>query len=308
MKKNRLIYLTVLAAAAVLNWFLPGRLNGILLLLVLVLPVLSLVLSIPALCTTRLTLEHPDQVLMGEEVTVRCAVEGVLPRLPVRGRMQGEHLLDGTKWTGTFPAPVPADHCGGIRIRVHRLRMYDYLGLLPVYLRWDFSGTIVVRPPAMPMPGLGELPRSGASGWKAKPGGGFGENHDLRPYRPGDHLRQIHWKMTAKTGKLMYRETLVPDRSMATLQLDLTGSSDQLDRKIGRMRWLAEQLLMQEIQFDIRAHTGDGVRKWTVGSEEGLRAAMDELLCCRCAPQGTIRDAGDEAMWSMYIGGDPDEN
>ncbi|MBR2633811.1 MAG: DUF58 domain-containing protein, partial [Lentisphaeria bacterium] len=48
---------------------------------------------------------------------------------------------------------------------------------------------------------------SKASG-RPKPGGGYGENYEIRQYRPGDNLNQIHWKLSAKVGDLMLREPM----------------------------------------------------------------------------------------------------
>lgn len=28
--------------------------------------------------------------------------------------------------------------------------------------------------------------------------GAYAEEHELRPYRPGDPMRTVHWKLTAK--------------------------------------------------------------------------------------------------------------
>lgn len=49
---------------------------------------------------------------------------------------------------------------------------------------------------------------------------------DLRPYRPGDRLRDIHWKATAKTGEMVVREFRAGITDRVTLILDDTPGGD----------------------------------------------------------------------------------
>ena len=69
------------------------------------------------------------------------------------------------------------------------------------------------RPPEVPAhPRHPDLDRYIARAWKPKSGGVCRRNHELRLYRPGDSLNQVHWKLTAKTGKWMIRQPMEPQR------------------------------------------------------------------------------------------------
>ena len=72
----------------------------------------------------------------------------------------------------------------------------------------------------------------------SQPGGGFSEIHDLREYRPGDSLHEIHWKLSAKTDKLIVREAEEPDLGLVVLSFDFSGTRTQLDSTLRQLLWL----------------------------------------------------------------------
>lgn len=307
MRKNRIIYLVVGVVVVLLYVLLPGWLSSTLLLLYVLLPGLSVLMSWPLARMSRLRLRVPSTAEMGETVQIRYEIAGWMPVLPGQSELRICHLQTDAEWPCTLPAELTGVHCGGFVCRLQRCRMYDYLGLFPLKMLHRVTAKIVVRPAPVPVKQIPELPRRLTTSWRSKPGGGFSENYELRPYRPGDPLRQIHWKTTAKTGKLIYRETMVPNRAMARLQLDLNGTPEELDRKLGRLRWMGENLLERDVPFDVQALTGNGLQTWQVSDGEGMLRMLDALLSCPGIRKGTVLDTSSEALWNMYIGGEPDE-
>lgn len=75
--------------------------------------------------------------------------------------------------------------------------------------------------------------------YHAKPGGGYAEVHELRGYRPGDSLREVHWKLTAKVDHPIVREPQTPNRGPVILTLDLPGDPGALDSCLDQTCWLA---------------------------------------------------------------------
>ena len=181
----------------------------------------------------------------------------------------------------------------------------DYLGLFCFRLSKPDSVTVLVRPIPESVQELPRLQRPPVVAWKPKPGGGFAENHELRLYRPGDQLNQIHWKLSAKTGKLIIRESMIPVGQQARICICLAGTGDVLDRKFSRLLGICNYLLQRNIPHEIAAITGAGMVVLPVSSEQELTDAVDTLLMA--APAAQEQQLPYSGSWTYRIGGDADD-
>ena len=88
---------------------------------------------------------------------------------------------------------------------------------------------------------------------RPRPGGGPGEDYDLREYRVGDPLRSVHWKLSSKKDELVVRETLEPQQAAIVVTYDHFGPSEELDRAFAQLwalsRWLLQQDRPHHIQW-----------------------------------------------------------
>ena len=304
MTSRRIAYLCILTGCLVFYFCYPLWMSWILLLTVLIFPWVSLILSLPAMIQFRGEIEVPPAVAMGE--TVRAELWGLshLPQPRFLGRLLREDLRTGEILRYHPKYPLPTHHCGGIRLVVKRLRICDYLGLFTLPVRRAFPRVLVVRPHPVAMESMPDLSRCVPRAWKPKHGGGFAENHELRLYRPGDCLNQVHWKLSAKTGQLILREPMEPIVDRLVLTMDLVGTPEQLDVTFGKMLWLSGKLLEQNLEHEIRCLTGDGIIIHPVSNENQLTSALDDLLCRPAAPGGTIRDRAAGTVWQYHVGGD----
>ncbi len=282
-------------------------LSCVLLLFVVGLPWLSLAASLPAMENMRLELDAPERLTMSSRGEATLAGRCALPHPPVRGKIQVKFFLTGESRIIKSGEDLPTKHCGGLLLQPVRARVYDYLGLFRKKIRKTESRTVLVLPRRVEMRTPPDLERYLAKAWRPKFGGGFAENHELRLYRPGDNLNQVHWKLSAKTGKLILREPMEPERGLVLLTLDLCGTPEELDCKFGRLLWLGEYLLERNVAFQVRALTASGVESWTVDNPASLHDCIRNLLCTAPARTGTIRDRAYQASWQHYIGGEPDE-
>lgn len=305
MLRRWLLYLAGLAGCLIFHYFYRQWFSFLLLAVVVLLPLLSLAVSLPAMLLTRFRLLCPGSCTQGKKLVPQLAVSCWLPVPEYRLKLQVTDPA-GSQVLLHLGEPLPAEHCANLRCRIHRLRIYDYLGLffLPRYLTDSADVTVCPRPMAVRQ--LPELDRYLSQMWKPKAGGGFSENHELRLYRPGDSLHHIHWKLTAKTGKTIVREAMEPIRRRVIIGIELEPTSTELDRKLGRLWWLAEHLLEQGLPCRIRALTGEGIRELPVTSPEDLRHAIATLLQCpRVAPSEKMDSFS--AAWHYIVGGGPDE-
>lgn len=305
MAKNRILYLGILLISIVFYLAYQEWLAWVILLAVLCLPVLSLLLSLPGLFTLKLQILCPSHIQQGgqypTQVTGRCSFPHPLHRYKIRV----EHPFSGSVWWLREGENYPTEHCGSLVCRIEKAWAYDYMGLFRFRLNNGIGGRVIVRPRPMTVQKLPQLGQQMALAWRPKPGGGFGENHELRLYRPGDNLNQIHWKMSAKTGKLTIREPMIPTGRQVILAISLTGPADALDRKFRQLAGVSAYFLDRSIGHQIRANTGKGMEAYSVEREEELQKALDSLLCA--TPTQKAERIVASGAWVYRIGGDAHE-
>lgn len=306
MGKRWFFYLSALLGCVVFHLAYQQWISWIILRVVLTLPVFSLVISLPAMLMARPWIQLPPAVSVGTPLVLKVVVRDPLPIPMCRMSVEAFHTVTGESWLLDANSDCPTDHCGGLHLRPRRGWIYDYLGLFRIPLPKVPPMRVLIRPKpvALPEPDLDHLL---VSAWRPKPGGGFAENHELREYRPGDHLSQIHWKLTAKTQKLILREPMVPDQSRLILWLTLSGTPEQTDRKLGQLAWLGRYLRSRELPFQILAFTGSGRQIWTVDRDRDLPLALDQLLCHTAYAGTDTPTLTEDAVWSFYIGGEANE-
>jgi len=302
-----LLYLTVLGACFVFYIAYGQWLSWVILLTVLGLPWFSLLLSLPAMLRFRAAPSGPSSMELGESGELWLVGNCGFPMPPFRGKLKLKNRMTGAQWFYQDPRDLFMEHCCGISVTAESVRVCDYLGLFSFPVRCREQKTILVRPKPVKMELQEDLQRHIAQSWKPKSGGGFAENHELRTYHPGDSLNQIHWKLSAKTGNLIIREPVEPQRGLVLLTLNHRGTGDEIDRKLGRLMWLGRHLTDQGIRYELRALTGEGILTFSIANEHDLQKTVDTLLCSRTSVEGDLRSREYAASWHCHIGGEPDE-
>lgn len=307
MAGRRLLYLAVLTLCGIFYIAYGQWLSWLILVAVLALPWFSLLISLPAMLRFHAAPSGPAFLEMGSTGDLWLMGSCAFPMPPFRGRLRLKRMLSGESWFYQEPGDLLTNHCGGIAVTVESARIYDYLGLFSFPVRSRETKTVLIRPRPVKMELQQDLHRYVARSWKPKSGGGYAENHELRLYRPGDSLNQVHWKLSAKTGDLIIREPMEPRTGLLLLTMNLRGTDEELDRKFGRLLWLGRQLLIQELRFEIHCLTAEGLLTFSVSSETELLKAVDTLLCTGAARSGDLKERSIAASWHCHIGGEPDE-
>ena len=307
MAGRRIIYLASLIGCLVFYYFYREWLSWLFLMAILFLPWLSLIFSLPAMITARGKLDFPDTVPVGQKLHAAMDLTAKLPVPSFRYKLRVTNTITGTRRKIKPGKPLPTDVCGRLIVEPVKTGVCDYLGLFRLPLGKRNQATVYIWPVVTPLAYEPDFARRPPRRWKPKPGGGFAENHELRLYRPGDSLQQIHWKLSAKTGNLILREAMEPVYQLLRLTLDLNGTPEELNRKLGRLLWLGQLLVEKEHPFHISALTGRGVLSWQVDSADALNSAMAELLSTPAAESGTLKDAHTFPGRAYHIGGGVNE-
>lgn len=299
------MYLTVIAVSMVFYLAYQEWFSWLALLIALGLPWFSLAVSLPAMLRFRAGILCPPRIAMDAQAEAKLAGWCDLPAPPFRGYVGLKHSFTGENLRRSAAVAVPSAHCGCVTAAPEKIRVYDYLGLFAMKCKVAEPAAVLVMPRPVKVPELPELEQFLARAWRPKPGGGFAENHELRLYRPGDSLNQVHWKLTAKTGKLTIREAMEPILGQLALTMNLRGTPEELDRKLGRLLWIGNYLLDRELHFTLRVLTGEGLRKWQVRSRKALEEAVDSILRAEIAKEGDVRQTEGVHGWQYHIGGEP---
>lgn len=303
MAVRRTLWLSVQILCIVFYWAYREWLSWLLLMAAVSLPWLSLLLSLPAIFTCRIQLKAPEAVTLGQEAWAACLGAGPLPLPRFRGKLAVRNPFTDKKITLPSGGKLPTEHCGSLMLKPKRVWMQDYMGLFRLPVGSKACANVLVRPVPVEMPEIPDLKRYLVNAWRPKAGGGFSENHELRQYRPGDNLRQIHWKLSAKTGQFILREPMEALRGVAVVSLELSGTPEMLDRKLGQLLWVSGYLLNKEVAHQIHCFTGNGMEVFSVTREEELTGAVDALLTAPLAQPEAAPEYG-PASWRCHIGGD----
>ena len=293
MRSRRILYAALVGAAVLFQILFRFYLSTFVLVLILALPVLSLLLSLPGLSGVRLAVTPAaSTVRCGEPACLHLALEHTspLPLVPPRVRLRWRNQLTGEEGLlravpvqgAPVSLTVPAGHCGRLVCRVEGAWSCDLLGLFPLPLRRGPEGAVLVLPVPAEPEDLTDLSTCWNRGTvlRPRPGGGPGEDYDLRDYRPGDPLRSIHWKLSSKRDEPVVRETLEPIQPLIVVTYDHFGTPEALDRTFARLYGLSRRLLEQGYPHHIQwsSPVTGAVEDRAVDEERDLPACLEPSL------------------------------
>lgn len=120
---------------------------------------------------------------------------------------------------------VVCERRGVFRLGPHKLRFADPFGLFDVEIRSDATDILLIYPRVVHLPEF-ELPHgtAGESRRRRRPLRGALPSASVVEYRPGDSLRHIHWRSTARASRLMVKELEIEPSGDVWIVLDLNRS------------------------------------------------------------------------------------
>lgn len=159
----------------------------------------------------------------------RCVltVEAGFPRRRESGK--GKRRLESRAEFGENPSffRISVPHCGIVRIRLTRIRVYDYFLLFSAKKKTDEEMLLAVFPKEQAL-----QIRSSLSEWtdpgflqdrtENMQGDARHEIRQVREYRSGDSLRSVHRNLSARSGNLWIKEYERETEGVARVFLDLS--------------------------------------------------------------------------------------
>ncbi len=247
---------------------------------------------------------QPERVVAGDSVAASIAVTNVAPR----------RLLPTTLEVPVGPVlhryAVPALAAGGtneenLTIRTERrgviavgpvvTRRGDPLGICSVDVEWTGVTEIMVRPPMVPLEALGAGLLRDLEGVSTD---ALSQSdlafHTLREYSPGDDLRHVHWRSSAKAmaaggeAALLVRQYLDTRRSHATVVVDddvaSWAGSDDFETAMSVAASIIRRSILDE--FDVSFACG---HRASTGANGHI--ALDALCRAETGDVGLVRTA-----------------
>ncbi len=251
-------YLLCIAAVHMLRFIYHGWFLPYLELVLMAVPLLILLLSLPFMLTAKLKISCPQSV----ERSNRCDAQltfcsrifftlgQVKLHIFTENLFSNDSELTEISYLNlseeSLLFPIPTDTCGKIDFHLTRWTCSDLLGFFFIRKHMPDTVSCTVFPPAVsPQPGFNlDEALDTEPVLKPKLGGGMAEDYDLREYRPGDMLNSIHWKLSSKTDKLIIREGLIPENSNIFLVLQ---NDTEIAVSLGILRWLSVELCRREL-------------------------------------------------------------
>ena len=249
------------------------------------------------------TLAH-DAVVAGEDALGEIVVRSPRSRIALPGRIDipvGSGLIDfhvpllSRGHDHHEPIVIPARRRGIVDVGPATTTRSDPLRLLQREFRWADVRTLYIHPAtiAIPSTSLGFIRDLEGSTTRTITSEDI-SFHAVREYARGDAQRHIHWKSTAKTGKLMVRQFEETRRSTLSLVLDLDsssyGSEDEFEMAVSAIGSLGVRALRDG--RDVQAVVSGEVPEFARASVRTLRhlkvvtprALLDELSGVEASP------------------------
>jgi len=165
------------------------------------------------------------------------------------------------------------------------VRVEDPFGLLRVDRPVVAAEEVVVVPATTPLAALDTGALAGAvSADEGRVGqGGSADDSEMRPYRPGDPIRRVHWAQSARRGELHVRQTTQAQPPEAVVALDVRREAYQ---RLGRDDLAELSDLGGDAAFEHAVVVAASVAR-------ALAARTSRVVLVTDGPAGATRHAGD---------------
>lgn len=263
-------------------------------------------LALAALLPRRrieVSLSLPETLSRGEEALCKFTVKNLsrfpLPALwcwvELENRFTGErdgaavHLTAGPGRTRTGELALSAAHSGLLSVRMVRTEAVDYFGLFIRTVPCGAEGEILIPPERYPVelaPGRPPEPwvNSGAYSTR-RPGRDPSETFRIREYVPGDPVRQIHWKLSEKTGKTLVRDLGLPLDAQARFTLEAAPAApEEVDAALDLLFSAGRALAEREVPCAVSRAPGGEEEDLTLLDEEDWDGFLRRLLSAPGTP------------------------
>jgi uncharacterized protein (DUF58 family) len=213
---------------------------------------------------------NPHRVVAGERALGRMVVTNIAAKPSIPSRME----LPVGGGTAEFVIPVlapQAEHDELFAVPTHRRAVIvagpaitvrgDQLGLLRRTVRWTDEVELFVHPvTARLAPSAAGLVRDLEGEITKTITNDDISFHALRSYEPGDALRNVHWRTSARTGQLMVRQFEETRRAHLAVSLSINtdeyASEQEFEMAVSAAASIGRQAIREQRELNVLTQSG----------------------------------------------------
>ncbi|MDQ3734412.1 MAG: DUF58 domain-containing protein [Actinomycetota bacterium] len=211
--------------------------------------------------------------------------------------------------------PVTSALRGRFALGPLRLKLTDPFGLVERSRGFAATEVLTIVPVVHPLPGVG-LGGAYSTGGDSSARSVSIQGEDdaaTREFRSGDDLRKVHWRSTARVGKLMVRREEQPWQTRSALLLDTRSTAHRGEGMAGSFEWSVSAAAsvgdhLSRLGYSLRLFTDAG----EIHGVSGLaarEALLDQLAVVRTSTIRTLdhgirelRAAGEDGLLVCVLG------
>lgn len=305
MRRNRIIWAILLLALLVIEVFVNNVFSLILLLTGIFLPAVSILFSVFSRSGLTAELIVPAGLNRGDTAEIKAVFHNssFFPVASASGELTIHNALTDTTLVEQIRCPVSGRgsdevqvlvteaETGQVEISLDNLSTRDLFGLVRFPSPYNLRRVVLVEPDLIPTEvNVSEVRETEGESEKysvLEPGRDVSETFDVRPYVPGDDIRAIHWKLSAKHDNPVIRRFVKPINYSVVLLVELeTATPSALEACVCYAVNFSRGLLATGIMHTFAWFDGgtDEYCSFNVSSYEDLDAAVFRLVCS--APHG----------------------
>lgn len=262
MWRNRFVYFAVLLAAITFAVFYEGYISLYLLRVIISLPIISLLGSLPSILAARLSVTADTTAAhRGDEVPLKILLISKLPyfsgrcavTLEITNRFGDDFCTERLSLpfgcrAVTVVHRVGSSACGRLVCRLKKPCTTDCLGLFSIPIRFEKSHCEISFYPVVCGAQLGlrqniVADETGERYSLTHPGDDPTEIFGFREYREGDRISRINYKLSEKLGKTIVKEYSQPATGRRAVLLSLGGERAEIEAQLDALATLADFLI-----------------------------------------------------------------
>ena len=172
--------------------------------------------------------------------------------------------------------PIKSMYCGQIFMNLASIRVYDYLKLFSKRIKTNKIIGIVIMPKMQNIDmrisnSVRNFMGESEEYSKTQKGDDLSEIFDIREYKPGDKIQNIHWKMSAKTDEIMVKDLSMPVGCGVGIFINLNDSEVSNDYN-SNLNIVLESVI--SISFSLLMQKCKHIVVWSDGSSKMLSGTV----------------------------------